>query len=148
MIKFILLVPIFFLVACSGSGNYGETFNEAEAISVDSLVNRFSSEKEFPAIVSGSIENACHSEGCWLEVQSSSGSLVMVTYKDKAFTLPTGIEGKPVVMKGRAFMDSTSVEELRKVAREEGKPESEVETIQNPEYSLNFEASGLILKDK
>jgi hypothetical protein len=148
MIKFVLLIPIFFLVACSNSGNYGETFNESEAISVDSLVNRFKTEKEFSATISGVVENACHSEGCWLEVQSSSGSLVMVTYKDKAFTLPTGIEGKAVIMKGRAFIDSTSIEELRKVAREEGKPESEVETIQNPEYSLNFEASGLILKDK
>jgi len=52
------------------------------------------------------------------------------------------------VMKGRAYMDSTTVDELRKLAREEGKPETDVESIINPEYSLNFEASGLVLKEK
>lgn len=148
MRKIYFLLPIFLLLACGGPKQYGEVVTEADAISVDELVSRIENETEFQTTVSGKIENACHSEGCWLELQSSDGALVMVTYKDKAFTLPTGIEGREVVMKGRAYLDSTSIDELRKLAREEGKPETEVETIINPEYSLNFEASGLVLKEK
>lgn len=148
MRKIYLYLPILLLFACGGPKQYGEVVTEAEAISVDELVSRFESETEFQSTVMGKIENACHGEGCWLELQSSDGELVMVTYKDKAFTLPTGIEGRTVVMKGRAYLDSTSVDELRKLAREEGKPETDVEAILDPEYSLNFEASGLVLKEK
>lgn len=148
MRKIYFLLPIFLIIACGGPKQYGEGVTETEAISVDELVARLESETSFQTTVLGKIENACHGEGCWLELQSTDGALVMVTYKDKAFTLPTGIEGREVVMKGRAYLDSTSVDELRKLAREEGKPETDVEAIVNPEYSLNFEASGLVLKEK
>lgn len=142
------LLVLFLFVACGGPSNYGVTVNEAEAISVDELVARYANEKSFSATVSGKVENACHGEGCWLELQAGDGSLVMVTYKDKAFHLPTGIEGRAVVMTGKAFIDSVSVEALKAEAKETGKSEEEIQAITQPEYKLQFEAAGLVLKEK
>lgn len=136
------------LFSCSDAGNYGAPVQEQGALTVNELVERLGSEKEFEATVAGRVQNACHGEGCWLELQSENGSLVMVTYKDKAFTLPIGIEGREVVMQGRAWVDSVSVEELKKNAEENGKTSEEIQAIVNPEYSLNFEAAGVLLKEK
>jgi hypothetical protein len=149
--KFRLLLPVlilFLMAACGGPSNYGIAVNESEAITVDELVNRLEEEKSFTATVTGRVENACHGEGCWLELQDNNGSLVMVTYKDKAFHLPTGIEGRTVVMTGTAFIDSVSVEDLQAEAKKAGKTEDEILAINQPEYSLQFEATGLILKEK
>lgn len=144
----LIFSSLLLLFSCSDAGNYGAAVQEQGALTVDQLVARLGSEKEFEATVAGRVENACHGEGCWLELQAENGSLVMVTYKDKAFTLPTGIEGREVVMQGRAWVDSVSVEELKKNAGEEGKTAEEIQTIVNPEYSLNFEAAGVLLKEK
>lgn len=144
----LILVWVLTLTACGGPEQFGEAVNETGALTVDALVQKLSQEKEFETTVSGKIRNACHSEGCWLEFEATDGSLVLVTYKDKAFHLPTGIEGRTAVVRGTAYVDSVTVDEQKAQAKEDGKTEAEINAITQTEYSLALEAVGVLLKEK
>jgi hypothetical protein len=139
----ILLTGIF---ACSEQTKFGEAVAESEAITTDQLVERLDAEFSFDVTVKGLISDACRSEGCWLEITSTAGTPVFVTYKNEAFTLPLGITGRTAILKGRAFVDSTTVEEQRAEAKEEGLSEDEIMAIQETVYSLSLEATGVELK--
>ena len=134
------------ILACSQKTEFGEPVSESEAITTDQLVERLDTELSFDVTVNGVISDACRSEGCWLEISSSGGIPVFVTYKNEAFTLPLEIKGKSVIIKGRAFVDSTTVEEQRVEAKEEGMSEAEIMAIQETIYSLALEATGVKLK--
>jgi len=139
----ILLSGIF---ACSEQTKFGEPVTEPEAITTDQLVERLDAELSFDVTVKGTISDACRSEGCWLEISSTAGTPVFVTYKNEAFTLPLGITGRTAIIKGRAFVDSTTVEEQRAEAKEEGLSDDEIMAIQETVYSLALEATGVELK--
>lgn len=134
------------IFACSEQTKFGEPVTESEAISTDRLVERLDTDMSFDVTVKGLISDACRSEGCWLEITSTAGTPVFVTYKNEAFTLPLGITGRTAIIKGRAFVDSTTVDEQRAEAKEEGLSEADILAIQETVYSLALEATGVELK--
>ena len=59
-----------------------------------------------------------------------------------------GIEGKKVLMSGKIFSDTISVERLRHYAEDAQLSIEEIENITQPEYKINMIANGVaILED-
>ena len=50
-------------------------------------------------------------------------------------------------MQGMAYMDTTSVDMLRHLAEDAGKSQEEIDAITQPELTLAFEATGVVIKD-
>ena len=57
-----------------------------------------------------------------------------------------GCGGRDVIMAGRAFYDTTTVDMLQHFAEDAGKPQEEIDAITEPELALSFEATGVIIK--
>ena len=130
------------------AAKFGTDIEEAGAISMDSLVamvNAGSTTVE-NVKVEGKINSACQTKGCWMTVDKSDGSTMRVSFKDYGFFVPKDCAGKSAVMMGRAFVDTTSVADLRHFAKDDGKSKEEIEKITEPEYALSFEADGVIIK--
>ena len=73
---------------------------------------------------------------------------VFVKFKDYNFFVPkSGIEGKNILMTGRIFRDSISVERLRHYAEDAKKTKEEIELIVDPEYKINMIAEGVAIKE-
>ena len=51
-----------------------------------------------------------------------------------------------VIMNGKAFMDSVSVNQLRHYAKDGGKTEQEIAKITTPEVKYGFEANGVLIQ--
>lgn len=96
--------------------------------------------------VEGKIVEICQSAGCWVGIDKGNGDFFMVRFKDH-FTIPLDTKiGTEAYFHGVARWDSTSVEELQNIAKEEGKSTAEIEAITTPEYSFDFTADGIVLK--
>ncbi|MEN1785395.1 MAG: DUF4920 domain-containing protein, partial [Bacteroidota bacterium] len=95
----------------------------------------------------GTINEVCQVKGCWMKVALEDGNEVFVRFKDYAFFVPTHSKGKKVWMKGKAFVEEQSVEDLKHYAQDSGASAQEIESITEPERTLKFEASGVRIAD-
>tara|TARA_B100001939_G_scaffold172312_1_gene148510 strand:+ start:9254 stop:9697 length:444 start_codon:yes stop_codon:yes gene_type:complete len=97
--------------------------------------------------ISGQIIDVCPKKGCWMNVKVGSDT-VFVKFKDYNFFVPkSGIEGKNILMTGRIFRDSISIERLRHYAEDAKKTKEEIELIVDPEYKINMIAEGVAIKE-
>lgn len=163
MKKFIFpFVVVALLGACSGtSGNTETTGNKIElgeaygpvevdtsqAVTIQEFFSDFEQQDSTGVYtVAGKIVQICQSAGCWVGIDKGNGDYFMVRFKDH-FTIPLDTEiGTEAYFHGVARWDSTTVEELRHIAREEGKSNEAIEAITDPEYSFDFIADGIVLK--
>jgi hypothetical protein len=134
--------------AAPSTGTFGAAIDESGALPMDSLLAMVSSgQAEINGIkVSGTITEACQAKGCWMKIDKGDGQTMRVVFKDYGFFVPKDCGGKTAVMLGRAYMDTTSVEDLRHYAEDAGKSKEEIEKITQPEVELAFEAEGVIIK--
>ena len=111
-------------------------------ISSDTLTNNFDQSN-----ITGLIIDVCPKKGCWMNVKVDTDT-VFVKFKDYGFFVPkSGIEGKQVLMSGKIFKDTISVERLRHYAEDAKKSIDEIEKINTPEYKINMIASGVAIRE-
>ncbi|MBK6932742.1 MAG: DUF4920 domain-containing protein [Saprospirales bacterium] len=150
------------LVACSSNHNnsvnaqttsdgkhFGATINADHAIGHDELISKMAGTDSLAIKVTGTVQEVCQKKGCWITLVSDKpGSQPMrVTFKDYAFFMPKDLAGKRVVIEGFAFVDVTSVDDLRHYAEDAGKSAGEIAAITEPKRELAFEAAGVLILD-
>lgn len=96
--------------------------------------------------IEGEVKSVCQKKGCWMKVEVAEGEEVFVKFKDYDFFVPMDIAGRKVVIEGEASQAVTSVDELRHYAEDAGKSEEEIAAITEPESSLSFMATGVIVR--
>lgn len=92
------------------------------------------------------VKDVCKAKGCWMTLNLEDGKEVMVKFKDYAFFVPKDIEGKEVIIEGKAFVNEVPVDELQHYAQDAGKSEEEIAAITQPKRTLSFEAEGVLIK--
>jgi hypothetical protein len=155
-----------FLASCNNSGNdtanteaadtvkianasfFGEKITEDNAVEATTIVSQIAGKDSLDAKVKGKIVDVCQKKGCWMNVDLGNNQTMRVSFKDYSFFVPKEAGGKTVVIEGRAYNDTTSVDELRHFASDAGKTEAEIAQITNPEPSITFEAKGVIIFDE
>jgi hypothetical protein len=73
---------------------------------------------------------------------------VFVKFKDYGFFVPkSGIEGKNILMSGKIFRDTISVERLRHYAEDAKRSGEEIAQIVSPEFKINMIANGVAIRE-
>ncbi|MDW8303099.1 MAG: DUF4920 domain-containing protein [Bacteroidia bacterium] len=130
------------------TGNFGAVINTEGAKPFETVFEELrKNPKGVNALLTGKISDVCQNKGCWMEVQSEDKKHTLhITFKDYGFFVPKDAAGKTAIFKGIAKYDTTTVEELRKIAKEEGKSEEEIKKITKPEINVSFVAEGVVIK--
>ena len=123
----------------------GEEIDPSGAIAVEEMLIQLGNGTEMPAKVKGKVVDVCKKKGCWMELDKGDGSTIRVTFKDYGFFVPKDIEGREVIINGKAYVDTISVEDLRHYASDAGKSDEEINAITDPETDVAFEADGVIV---
>jgi hypothetical protein len=127
------------------NGFYGEPFDvEAGDMSwkeIDKNIRKFEGSE---GNIRGTVAEICQAKGCWLSLESD-GQTYMVKFKDYGFFLPRDISGKEVVLHGTAYIETTTVDELRHYAEDAGKSADEISAITEPKKELKFMADGAVV---
>lgn len=155
------------LLSCGGSDNQTSTDPSADSTAVESRVLYFGEKitadnaiasTDLPAQLEGkdsieikligNIDDVCQKKGCWMNVAIDDESAVFVKFKDYEFFVPKDAAGKEVIIEGMAYVDTTSVEELKHYAMDAGESDSTINAITEPEIGYNFMAKGVIINEK
>ncbi len=126
---------------------FGEAFNDTTitAVSMDSLQRSFPLQTNMDAVFIGKVTSVCHSRGCWIKLEAGNEKEVYVG-TDEKITMPKSIVGKTVMVNGYAYMDTTSVEDLRRFAKQDGLSKEEIEKITEPSVEISILATGIKIK--
>lgn len=137
------------IVSEDGSAYFGEKIDANNAMSYDDLLVKLSDKGQdtITAKVMGKIEGVCQVKGCWMNIVSENkdSESMFVKFKDYGFFMPLDASGKNAVLRGKAYREVTSVDELRHYAEDEGQSEEEIAKITEPLEELKFMADGVIL---
>ena len=95
------------------------------------------------------VGEVCQKKGCWMKMDlNGKDSEAFVRFKDYEFFVPKDAEGSDAILKGMAYKEETSVEELRHYAQDAGKSKEEIAAITEPKIEYTFMAEGVLLKKK
>lgn len=125
---------------------FGKKITETGALPATQLATKLGTKEAMPAKVEGVVESVCKVKGCWMTVKTGEGKTMRVTFRDYGFFVPKDITGKTVVVEGVAQTSTTSVEELRHYAEDDGKSKADIAKINKPVTDLSFVADGVIIK--
>jgi len=95
--------------------------------------------------VRATVSEVCKMKGCWMKLadNSNSESEIMVRFKDYGFFVPKDIDGKEVIVEGKAYSTVIGVDELRHYAEDAGKSKEEIAKITEDETQYAFLATGV-----
>ncbi|MFZ4543571.1 MAG: DUF4920 domain-containing protein [Saprospiraceae bacterium] len=135
--------------------NFGEKISTKKAISYDELLMKMEKmdAKSAPieVKVKGDVSAVCQQKGCWMKIVSKSDASkpqLFVKFKDYAYFMPKDLSGGQVVMKGKAYIEETSVDELKHYAEDDGKSPAEIAKITMPKKEYKFMADGVVIVSK
>lgn len=129
----------------------GADFESSQILSGEEITRRYSSLNPGDSLsttIEGVVSTVCQQKGCWMRLDLEGDQEVMVRFKDYAFFVPKDIEGKKVILNGKAFVSELSVEEQRHYAEDEGQPQEKIASITSPERTLSFLAHGVKIEQE
>lgn len=135
--------------AFTGDHFEGSKFKLDKVLSYDDLLVKMKKDGGASNVqVKGKVADVCQMKGCWMTMVSSSPGkdTMFVKFKDYGFFMPKDLGGDEVIMRGDAYYEETSVEELRHYAEDAGESEEEIMKITEPLVELKFLADGVIFK--
>jgi hypothetical protein len=149
MKKLLLTAIVFILVACNSKTytSFGVEISDQPTHSYNTIYDLAQNGEVNNIVLEGEITQTCAKKGCWMDVKVSEQDTLMVRFKDYGFFVPKeGVEGLRTVVKGKAKMDTISVEMLRHYAEDAGDSEEEILKIMEPKYVLEFIADGVLIE--
>jgi len=146
------------LVACQSSPKAegdGKTFgagvaDQASAQEFSAVMGQLDSIQTVNVTMKGKVTNVCQKKGCWMRITdpaNASAEEMFVQFEDYGFFMPKDLAGHSVIMQGKAYTDTTSVEDLKHFAEDEKKSEEEIAAITEPSVEKKFMATGVIIVD-
>lgn len=128
--------------------SFGEKITDTDALSSERMLVHYESMSVGDTVnakMKGKITEVCSKKGCWMKLDMGNDKIVRVTFKDYGFFMPLDASGE-VVINGKAFVNETSVADLKHYAEDAGDSPEEIAKITAPEVTLSFEADGVLLK--
>lgn len=126
---------------------YGSAVDVAGAEDISTVASRVNSPDTLNVKVKGTVKEVCKQKGCWATIRVNDSTEAFVKMRNYGFFVPTALEGKTVVLEGKAFVKTTSVAELKHYAEDGGKSQEEIDAITQPESQLRLLASGIVVTE-
>ncbi|OIQ19415.1 DUF4920 domain-containing protein [Lacinutrix sp. MedPE-SW] len=129
---------------------FGKEIVANDALNTASMAEHYEAMKvgdSIDAKMTAKVNEVCKSKGCWMKLDLANGEEVMVKFKDYGFFMPKDIEGKEVIINGKAYVKEVSVDEQRHYAEDGGESAEAIAAITEPKRTYSFEADGVLLKE-
>lgn len=128
------------------TGSFGKSIDKKGAVSAGKLHKKMKNQESVDIKLKGQVEEVCQAKGCWMTIDLGNDELMRVKFKDYGFFVPKDAAGKTAIMQGVVTKETISVDELKHLAEDAGKPESEISKITEPKEELTFIAEGVIIE--
>lgn len=129
----------------------GEAFGTESVVSASQMLQTYQNLQVGDSIevtLNTRVNTVCKSKGCWMTLDLGDKEEAMVKFKDYAFFVPKDIEGKDVLVHGKAYITQMSVKDQRHYAEDGGASKEEIEGITQPKRTLSFLADGVLIESE
>ncbi len=134
-----------------GYKNYGKKINPDNSLTATEMKQRYAGLKVGDTIAvkfTTTVKSVCKMKGCWMTLElPQTEEDPMIKFKDYSFFVPKDVEGKEVIVEGVAFIEETSIADLKHFAEDAGKTAKEISEIVTPKKSMSFIADGVLIKE-
>ena len=154
MKKLFFLIPVLLMtllvtaqppnVPADAGVGFGETPTTAGSVKATDLHVFLAGKEKADVKVEGKVTEVCKAEGCWLRMETASGTM-MVKMKDHKFLVPLALNGKTIIAEGTATMKETTVDMLKHYAEDAGKSKEEIAKITEPKREMVLQAKGILV---
>lgn len=130
--------------------SFGATITDEGVVSKEQMMAHYNNLQIGDTIdvkFTSEVKSVCQAKGCWMRLDMGENES-FVKFKDYGFFMPKDIAGQEVIVEGRAFVEETSVEDLKHFAMDAGKPQEEIDAITEPELTYSFVSSGVLIPEK
>ncbi|HEY3387502.1 MAG TPA: DUF4920 domain-containing protein [Saprospiraceae bacterium] len=110
--------------------------------------NQLATADSVNVVMRAKVSGVCQAKGCWMNLVDPTGAIseeIFVQFHDYGFFMPKDIEGREVIVEGKAYKQETTVEELKHYAEDAGKTAEEIAAITEPVMEKKFMATGVVL---
>lgn len=131
---------------------FGDSITADGAISQEEMAAKYESMKPNDTLdvkFVSQIKATCKKKGCWMTMNLANEKEAFVKFKDYAFFVPKeGAENHTAIVSGKAFIEETSVDQLKHEAKDAGKTQAEIDQITQPSKNYRFMANGVLIATK
>ena len=128
---------------------FGDSISADGAISKEELLTKYDSLKPTDTLevkVLSKIVDVCQKKGCWMNIELGSGKSAFIKFKDYGFFVPKNAANSEVIIHGKAFVEVTSINDLKEYAKDAGKSKTAIDSFVAPETNYSFMADGVLIK--
>jgi hypothetical protein len=129
-----------------GSVYFGKHITEEGAIDCNELKDKMGESLQMQTKIKGEVVGICPDKTCLLRVDMGDGTCMNVKMNNEQIHIPKDVNGKTVILEGKAYIDTTGVKMLPGYESDSGRSVAETEVTKDPEVTLAFDATGLIIK--
>lgn len=119
---------------------FGDKFDLAGALPVDSIWGMKQDTAGVDIKVEGEIDAVCQMAGCWMNLKTAKAP-IRVRNGEK-FEFPKDGKGKRAIVTGKLKWITTSVDELKEYAKDDGKSKAEIDAIKDPITEPEIQVTG------
>jgi len=131
--------------------SFGENITSDETLSKEEMLAKYENMKAGDTLqvkFASNINTTCKKKGCWMTLKLPNEQEAFVKFKDYAFFVPKeGAENHKAIVSGKAFIEETSVDDLKHEAKDAGKSQEEIDKIIEPVKNYRFMADGVLIAD-
>lgn len=131
---------------------FGDSITADGAISQEEMSAKYESMKPNDTLdvkFVSQIKATCKKKGCWMTLALVKDQEAFIKFKDYAFFVPKeGAENHTAIVSGKAFIEETSVDQLKHEAKDAGKTQAEIDQITQPSKNYRFMANGVLIATK
>ena len=128
--------------------SFGDKITQENAITKDEMLTKYKSLKAGDTLdikLATKINEICQNKGCWMTLDLGNDENAFVKFKDYGFFVPMNAQKREAIVEGKAFVEETSVAELKHYAEDEGKSANEIAKITAPKTEYKFLAHGVLI---
>lgn len=128
---------------------FGDSITAEGAITKEDLLAKYKTMKPTDTLnvkVAAKITEVCQKKGCWMNLDLGEGKSVFVKFKDYGFFVPKNAAESEAIVNGKAFIEVTSINDLKEYAKDAGKSKATIDSIVTPETNYSFLADGVLIK--
>ena len=128
--------------------SFGDKITQENAITKDEMLTKYKSLKAGDTLdikLATKINEICQNKGCWMTLDLGNDENAFVKFKDYGFFVPMNAQKREAIVEGKAFVEETSVAELKHYAEDEGKSANEIAKITEPKTEYKFLAHNVLI---
>jgi len=130
--------------------SFGEKINDQDVLTAAEMKEKFEAMEVGDTIevkFRSKVNSVCQEKGCWMRLDIGDEDEAFVKFKDYGFFMPKDIATDEVIVAGKAYVEKTSVEDLKHFAKDAGKTEDEIAAITDLELTYAFLSHGVLLPE-